>query len=160
LQTSRTQKGQIPDGMLTGDWQAGSNLLWLDIPRPPDPERYWATFCKCIRATFSTRALRYQPAHFSIRLNINLGLWHAVPRNTWYPCYKSDSQLFLQQNNTNLITIMTSPKVKGYYHATETTKIPPLESHPIHVQCRIGRIRGSGSLPTKRMCLLLFLVLN
>ncbi len=28
-----------------------------------------------------------------------------------------------------------------------------------HVRCRIGRSRGSGSLPNKRMCLLLFLVL-
>ena len=26
----------IPDGMLTGDWQAGSDLLWPDIPCPPN----------------------------------------------------------------------------------------------------------------------------
>jgi len=119
----------IPDGMLTGDWQAGSDLLWPDIPCPP--KWYWATFCKCILATFSTRAPRYQPAHFSIRLDINLESWHAVPRNTWYPCYKSDSQLFLRQNDTNLITIMTALKVKGYYHATGTTKILSLASPPI-----------------------------
>ncbi len=122
----------IPDGMLTGDWQAGSDLLWPDIPYPPN--WYWATFCKCIRATFSTRAPRYQPAHFSIRLDINLGSWHTVPRNTWYPCYKSDSQLFLRQNNTHLITVMTASKVKGYYHATGTTIILPLASHPITYQ--------------------------
>ena len=126
----------IPDGMLTGDWQAGSNLLWPDIPCPP--KRYWATFRKCILATFSTRAPRYQPAHFSIRLNINLESWHAVPRNTWYPCYKSDSQLFLQQNDTNLITIMTASKVKRYYHATGTTKMLPLARHSITHQ-QIGQ---------------------
>ena len=34
----------IPDGMLNGDWQAGSDLLWPDIPCPP--KHYWATFRK------------------------------------------------------------------------------------------------------------------
>ena len=67
----------IPDGMLTGDWQAGSDLLWPDIPCPP--KKYWATFRKCIRATFSTHAPKYQPAQFSIRLDRTLGPWHAVP---------------------------------------------------------------------------------
>ena len=126
----------IPDRMLTDNWQAGTNLLWPDIPRPP--KRYWATFRKCIHATFSTHAPRYQPAHFSIRLDKNLGPWHAVPQNTWYTCYKSDSQLILRQNNTNLIPIMTALKVKGYDHATGTTKILPLESHPITYQ-QIGQ---------------------
>ena len=83
----------IPDGMLTGDWQAGLDILWPDIPHPP--KQYWSTFHKCICAIFSTLALQYQPAQFSIRLDNTLGLWHAVPRNTWYPCYKSASQLFL-----------------------------------------------------------------
>ena len=69
----------IPDGMLTGDWQAGSDLLWPDIPCPP--KQYWATFRKCIRATFSTLAPKYQPSHFSIRLDRTLGPWHAVPKH-------------------------------------------------------------------------------
>jgi hypothetical protein len=37
----------IPEGMLNGDWQAGSNLLWPQIPCPPKP--YWAILRKCIR---------------------------------------------------------------------------------------------------------------
>jgi hypothetical protein len=32
----------LPEGMLNGDWQAGSNLLWPQIPCPPKP--YWAIF--------------------------------------------------------------------------------------------------------------------
>jgi hypothetical protein len=83
---------------LAGDWQTGSDLLWPDIPCPP--KQYLATFRKCIRATFCTLAPKYQPAHFSIRLDRTLGSWHAVPRNTWYPCYKSTSQLFLRRHDT------------------------------------------------------------
>ena len=122
--------------MLTGDWQVGSDLLWPDIPCPP--KQYWATFRKCIRATFSTLAPKYQPAQFSIRLDNTLGSWYAVPRNTWYPCYKSKSQLFLRQHDTPLLTIMTASKVKGYYHATGTTTSLPLNSHPITYQ-QIGQ---------------------
>ncbi len=126
----------IPDGMLTGDWQAGSDLLWLDIPCPP--KRYWASFRKCIRATFSTLAPKYQPAHFSICIDKTLGPWYAAPRNTWYPCYKSESQLFLRQHDTPLITIMTESKVKGYYNATGAATALPLMSHPITYQ-QIGQ---------------------
>ena len=69
----------IPYGMLTGDWQAGSDLLWPDISCPP--KQCWATFRKCIRATFSTLAPKYQPSHFSIRLDRMLRPWHAVPKH-------------------------------------------------------------------------------
>jgi hypothetical protein len=111
-------------------------LLWPDIPSPS--KQYWATFRKCIRATFSTLAPKYYPAHFSIRLDKTLRPWHAVPRNTWYPCYKLASQLFLWQHDTPLITVMTASKVKGYYHATGTTTVLPLASHPITYQ-QIGQ---------------------
>ena len=35
----------IPDGMLTGDWQAGSDLLVPDIQQPP--KDWWKLFRKC-----------------------------------------------------------------------------------------------------------------
>jgi hypothetical protein len=95
----------IPYGMLTGDWQAGSDLLWPDISCPP--KQYWATFRKCIRATFSTLAPKYQPSHFSIRLDRMLRPWHAVPcpgrllghRGAWL------EERFPNMNEGNEITI-------------------------------------------------------
>jgi hypothetical protein len=72
------ESSTIPYRMLTGDWQAGSDLLWPDISCPLNN---WATFRKCIRTTFSTLAPKYQPSHFSIRLDRTLRPWHTVPKH-------------------------------------------------------------------------------
>ncbi len=37
----------IPSGMLSGDWQAGSDLLWPTQPKPP--RSYFAIFRRCLR---------------------------------------------------------------------------------------------------------------
>ena len=72
----------IPDGMMTSDWQAGTDLLWPRTTCPPKP--YWAIFRKCMKANFCTLAPQYQPSHFSIRLDNTLGPWHTVKRKTKY----------------------------------------------------------------------------
>ena len=42
--------GYTPDGILTEDWQAGSDLEW---PHQPCPQKLsWALFGKCLRLTF------------------------------------------------------------------------------------------------------------
>ncbi|NCG03649.1 MAG: hypothetical protein GWP22_09365, partial [Actinomycetales bacterium] len=72
----------IPDGMLTGEWQAGSDLRWPFQPRPSDSA--WALFRKCIRDAFSPKTPPTQRAHFSIQLGTPLGRWFNVPRATWF----------------------------------------------------------------------------
>ena len=119
----------IPDGMLNGDWQAGTDLLWPRIPCPPKP--YWATFRKCIRATYCTLAPQHQPAHYSVSLDKHLGPWYSVKRNTWHQCYKSQHQLYLRQLKGSLITVLSPSRIKGYYHSSGTVKDVPIDSHPI-----------------------------
>ncbi len=118
----------IPDGMMNGDWQAGTDLLWHRIPYPPNP--YWAIFRKCMKATFCTLAPQYQPSHYSVSLDKTLGPWHAVKRNTWSQCYKTRLNLYLRQWEGTVITILSPSKTKGYYHTTETVKEIPIDSNP------------------------------
>jgi hypothetical protein len=122
----------IPDGMLNRDSQAGSDFLWPEIPCLPKP--YWAIFQKCIMATFCTLSPPYQPAHYSIGLNRNIGSWIQVPRNTWYPCYKEKRNLFLWQPDGNTTTILSPSKTKGFYCAIGAVQEIPSDSQPISYQ--------------------------
>ncbi len=126
----------IPEGMLNGDWQAGSNLLWPQIPCPPKPS--WAIFWKHIQATFCTLAPQCQPSHFRVSLDKQLGSWYLVPRNTWYQCYKSRCNLYLRQIEGTTITELLPSKMKGYYHSTGIVQDIPLDSHPIAYQ-QVGK---------------------
>ena len=42
----------IADNMMTGEWRAGSNLLWPNVAKPN--QRVWKTFCKCVKMAFCT----------------------------------------------------------------------------------------------------------
>ena len=72
--------GYIPDGMLTGDWQAGSDLEWPHQPCPP--RNHWALFRICLRLTFCQGAPPNQRASYSMELDTTLGKWYSVARNT------------------------------------------------------------------------------
>ena len=72
----------IPDGMLNGDWQAGSDIHWPHQRMPPP--RFWATFRRCLRLAFCTTTNPHQPADAGMQLDTPLGLWHPVPRHTWF----------------------------------------------------------------------------
>lgn len=50
----------IPAHMLTGDWQAGSDIKWPFQPLPPP--RFWRTFRSCLRQAYSTGTPATQPA--------------------------------------------------------------------------------------------------
>ena len=121
----------IPYGMLTGDWQAGSDLHGLTSHAPLNST-----------GQHSENASTQPLAHLHQNTNHHISASALIDRsdhvtqslNTWYPCYKSASQLFLRQHDTPLITIMTASKVKGYYHATGTATALPLTSHPITYQ--------------------------
>jgi hypothetical protein len=132
----------IPEGMLNGDWQAGSSLLRPQIPCPPKP--YWEIFRKCIRATFCILAPQYQPSQISFGLDKQLESWYLVPRNTWYQCYKSRCNLYLRQIEGTTITELSPSKMKGYYHSTGTVQEIPLDSHPIAYQ-QVGKTFGCNA---------------
>lgn len=42
----------IPEGILTGEWRANSDLKWPYQPKPPD--KFWVIFCSCLRRAFAT----------------------------------------------------------------------------------------------------------
>ena len=81
--------GYIPDDTLTGEWRAGSDLLWPKQPRPR--KEWWALFRKCLRLTFCTRTSPHQRATYSMELDKPLGKWINAPRATWWPCYKTEA---------------------------------------------------------------------
>lgn len=123
------QGTHIRDGMLQGDWQAGSDLRWPFQPNPPKP--FWATFRWCLRQSFCTTTCPHQPASYSMRLDTPLGTWHAVPRNTWFPAYRHNDRLYWRRCNDATLHMMTPSKTSGFFHFASTTTTLPLDSHPI-----------------------------
>ena len=126
------QGTHIRDGMLQGDWQAGSDFKWPYQPRPPKP--FWATFRWCLRQTFCTSTCPNQPASYSMKLDSPLTRWFAVPRNTWFPAYRLEDKLFWRQRNDQTLNVLTPSATSGFYHHSGTTTLLPLASHPIIYQ--------------------------
>ena len=58
----------------------------------------------------------------------------AVPSHTWYGCYKSDTKLYWQEQEGEVIREMTASKTSGSYHATSIVEILPLDCFPINFQ--------------------------
>ncbi|KAL7544883.1 hypothetical protein ACHAWF_012867 [Thalassiosira exigua] len=121
----------IPDGMLTGEWQAGSDLLWpkQDLP----PKRHWALFRKYLRETFCRGTSAHQPVTYGMTLETSLGAWLPVPRNTWYQCYRSETDLFWRDDDGHMHR-MKRTKAHAFYRTVERIEELPLDSHP--VKCR------------------------
>jgi hypothetical protein len=61
----------------------------------------------------NTLTPQYQPSHFSVSLDKQLGSWYLVARNTWYQCYKSRCNLYLRQIEGTTITELLLSKTKG-----------------------------------------------
>ena len=125
----------IPDGMLTGSWQAGSDLKWPDIPVPPKP--CWAAFWRCLRRSFCYFD-NSAPSHTGgLTLDIPLGQWLSVPRNTWFPVYRSVDSLYYRSGDD--IYLFQRSAVSGFYHSEGSTSLIPLDAHPISYK-QIGEI--------------------
>lgn len=86
----------IPNDMLTGDWQGGSELHWPHQALPP--KRFWATFRRCLRQSFCTTTSPHQPSHYGMDLDVPLGKWFPVPRHSWYNVYKSATNLYWRED--------------------------------------------------------------
>jgi len=122
----------IPSSMLNGDWQAGSDLLWPFQPQPP--KSYFATFRRLIRLSFS----RNTPVHHhyldSLNLDTPLGKWLPVPRNTWFPVYRAQDELYWRQKDDDTLFVLVKSPTSGFFHFSHTTTTLPLDCHPITYQ--------------------------
>lgn len=120
----------IPDGMLTGKWQAGTDLYWPHQTRPP-PD-FWATFRRCLRLTFCTGTSPHQPIDNGMDLDTHLGNWLPVRRYAWFDAYRSESMIYWR--NDDVIYEMIPSTHRGMYSRGHSIRELPLDAHPISVQ--------------------------
>ena len=123
--------GYIPDDTLTGEWRAGSDLLWPKQPRPR--KEWWALFRKCLRLTFCTRTSPHQRATYSMELDKPLGKWINAPRATWWPCYKTEAGIIFRDEESNELQLFEGDAM-GFHTFQEVVDQVPLKSHPIVCQ--------------------------
>lgn len=129
----------IHDGMLDGDWQAGSNIQWPFQPKPPKP--FCVTFHWCLRNTFCCGHPPHQPALYSMKLNHALGRWLPVQRTTWFTAYQSLTHLYWGRLNDEMLHVMKRSCSSGFFHFNGTTMTLPLDCHPVSFQQVGGALR-------------------
>ena len=122
----------IPSGMLSGEWRAGSDLLWPMQPQPP--KSYFATFRRLLRCSFCRNTPIHHHVSDSLNLDTPLGKWLSVPRNTWFPVYRTQDNLFWRQKDDATLFVLEKSQTSGFYHFSHTTNLLPLDSHPIGYQ--------------------------
>ena len=122
----------IPDGMLTGKFQAGSDFEWPDQMRPP--KKFWAAFRKCLILTVCRRTSPYKPAEWGMDLDEPLGKWLAVKRNVWWSCYKAADYIYWRGANDDKLVAMKPSGTPGFYVTSHEVEAVPLDSHPINHQ--------------------------
>ena len=120
----------IPDGMLTGEWQAGSDLFWPYQSRPP--MEFWAVFRRCLRLTFCTRTSPHQPITNGMDLDTHLGDWLPVKRYVWFDAYRSESTIYWREDE--VIYEMIPSMHRGLYTKGQMIREIPIDAHPISVQ--------------------------
>ena len=122
----------IPADTLGGTWQAGSDIKWPYQPLPP--KGFWTTFRRCVRAAFCSRSPMHQRACHSMNLDVTLGPWLPVRRNTWYTAYMAPGCLLRRNDDGPLLSVMKRTEISGFYRFSHTTEILPVDSHPIRCQ--------------------------
>ena len=120
----------IPTDMLTGKWQAGSDLYWPYQPLPPP--NFWATFRRCLRLSFCMGTSPHQPAHYSMDLDTPLGRWLPVPRHTWFDVYRTTDHVYWR-TDTDIKRMVATPH-RGFYVFETTVTTIPIDAHPIMFQ--------------------------
>lgn len=122
----------IPSGMLSGDWQAGSNLKWPFQPCPP--KSYFAVFRRLLRLGFCTKTPIHHHHTDSMDLDQPLGKWLPTPRNVWFPVYRTENELYWRVKDDWDLHVLTKSTTSGFYHYSHTTRELPIHSHPINYQ--------------------------
>lgn len=119
----------IPDGMLVGEWQAGTDMFWPFQTCPPPA--FWATFRRCLRLTFCTSTSPHQPIENGMDLDKKLGAWLPVKRYVWFDAYRSETTIYLRKDD--IIYEMTPSAPRGYYVRGAVISELPIDAHPISV---------------------------
>lgn len=119
----------IPDGMLCGDWQAGSDLHWPAQPCPP--KTWWALFRKSLRHSFCTGTSPYQKPDRCMYLDTKLGKWYDVPHNTWYRCYRSADCLYYRGLEDRVLQRFKQTSTSGLYAYDANVESVPDDCHPV-----------------------------
>ncbi len=120
----------IPDSLLTGEWQGGSDLYWPHQILPP--KKHWATFRACLQKSFCSEHTFSQPAHYGMDLDTPLGKWYPVKRHSWFNVYKSPTTLFWRPDT--VIHTLKPVGASGFYIASGTVSELPLDCHSIRFQ--------------------------
>jgi hypothetical protein len=69
-----------------------------------------------------------------MKLDLPLGHWLRVPRNTWFSAYCLNDSLYWRRRDDTMIYILTKSLTSGFYHYSDTATSVPLDSHPIVFQ--------------------------
>lgn len=64
-------------------------------------------------------------------LDTRLGDWLPVQRNTWFPVYRDNTNLYWRAKDDSTLHVLTRSDISGFYHFSHTTDTLPLDSHPI-----------------------------
>jgi hypothetical protein len=67
-------------------------------------------------------------------LDVTLGSWLPVHRNTWYAAYMTKDSLFWRKEGESSLSVMKKTAVPGFYHFSHMAHTVPLDSHPIRFQ--------------------------
>ncbi len=122
----------IPEDMLDGDWQAGSDLKWPHQPKPP--LGFWRVIWSCLRLAFCTRITGSIQAHHSMQLDNELGQWLPVKQNTWFTVYRTQETLIWRKDEDSTLQVMTRAATPGHYQFSHYSHAVPLNNHPIKFQ--------------------------
>ena len=122
----------IPDGRLTGEWQAESTLQWPNQPRPN--KTWFAVFRKGLRHSVAKSTSPHQPPTYGMDLDCPLGEWFGVARHMNFQCYKTKQELFWWNEMTKTFQVFTKGRVANFWTPTSTTATLPFWSHPVSFQ--------------------------
>ncbi len=120
----------IPDGMLTGAWQAGSDIYWPYQTNPP--ESFWAVFRQCLRQSLCTGTSPHQNIHTGMDLDAPLGFWLPVPRHTWFDVCRTRDRVYWRVDSK--IQKLAPTHHTGLYAFEAEVDSIPLDAQPIIFQ--------------------------
>lgn len=67
-------------------------------------------------------------------LDAPLGRWLPVPRNTWFPAYRTTTGILWRRENSSQLLNMMAMGAPGFYRIDGEVAVLPLYSHPIRMQ--------------------------
>jgi len=123
----------IGNTTLGGNFVAGSDWRWPQTPCPP--KKWFSLFRRCIRETFCNRLDSRHHHTNSMELDIPLGKWFPVKRNTWYDCYRGKGVIYKRGETATgesfIQKLTEQPVQSGFYKYECDVNAIPLECYPM-----------------------------